>query len=639
MCGPFKRNAELARTLVFLDGRSKRLLEKIASLGLSGDSLLLLCRDENTYLACRGTPYPVFFLPDLLSPEDVDNTDRQCLDFIKATFCPGQAEKDPFFYKGVRMGYVIEHYLVPIFMRVYRDTLLVLKAQGHFEHDRIIVAGPGDFSEAARAALSARGIGFESWSGGRLERLFYVTRRFLEGRKSLWRAMPARDLLFEPLQDLLVLLERKPAPAENAFSGKWLFFSAEQHTMDIYEEMARRPGWGFMKCGTYLRMRRTRLGKISPLEGGFRPWMAMAFLAGFLHFSGVWSVLCRDKSFRGGFRFREVDFWPRVRRLVKCHVLISMPVLALVLRAAARGFSLHPGGLLLIGADQPPYYRALVFSARQSGVKSMVIQHGMQAGINGHRAIDADFYAGWGQRTVDWFKKNGLNDAAGKVRVTGAPRYDRYSRMEKTDRGEILKKLGLPADKKIFLVLTEWAQDFTVFASGMRDIRMVETAVEAARGLGNECHVVLKPHPSGDIGLLRRLLENKKYENVSLIEGHLEELIMAADLCVSAYSTCILEAMFFETPSIVFDPSGPGGPDAECVPYAGMGAALKAKDLEEMASGMKALLFDPSLRAKIIAGQKGFIEYAAHGIDGKSAMRVSTLMESLVDGDLKKSLP
>ncbi|MDA8171760.1 MAG: CDP-glycerol glycerophosphotransferase family protein [Nitrospiraceae bacterium] len=622
----------MEKTLVFLDGNSRRLQKKIESLGLGEGSLLVLCRDEDAYLAFRETPYPVFFLPELLSNEDAECADKECLDFIKSTFYPDEIEKDPFLYKGVRMGYVIEHYLIPIFMRVYRDMLLALKTAEHFEHDRIIVAGPEDFSRAARAAFRQRGIAFESWSGGKPERLFYVIRRFLAGRKNLWQAMPARELIFESLQNLLVLFERKPAPKKDA--KKWLFFSAEQHTVDIYEKMAGRPGWGFMKCGPFLRMRKTRLKEVSPLEGSFRLRMAPSACAAFLHFLGVWFGRSADKSFRGRFEFKEVNFWPRVRRLVKYHVLISMPRHFLNCEIAGRAFSKNPRGLLIVGADQPPYYRALVLAARQTGVKSMVIQHGMQGGINGHRAIDADFYAGWGQRTVDWFKKCGPPGAAEKVRVTGAPRYDQYAQAGSRDRQEIFRALGLPAGKKLILVLTEWVQDFTVSASGMRDIHMVETAIDAAGTLGDKCHLVIKPHPSGDIRQMRRLIEKGKYENVSLIEGHLEELLFCADLCVSAYSTCILEAMFFQTPSIVFDRSG----HIEYIPYVSMGAALGARDRQEMAEAMTALLFNASRRAEIIAARKKFIEYAAYKIDGESAERVSSLIENILPVKVKYPL-
>jgi CDP-Glycerol:Poly(glycerophosphate) glycerophosphotransferase len=623
------------RTLVFLDGHSKRLQKKIGSLGLGGDSLLILCRDENTYLAFKKTPYPVFFLPELLSSEDIESTDRECLDFIQAVFFPDEEDKDPFLYKGIRLGYIIEHYLVPIFMRVFRDVLLALKAARHFEHDRMIVASSEDFPEAARAAFRGGGMAFQSWSWGRPGRFFYVMRRFLAGMKNQWRAMPARDLIIEPFQNLIVimgsflwkqgmLLKGKPALA--GYAKKWLFFSAEQHTCDIYEKMAGKPGWGFLKCGTFLRMRRTRLRKLSPLEGSFRPFMAGRVFAAFNHFLGVWFGLSGDDSFRARFKFLGVNYWPLVRRLIKYNVLISMPRHFLNYLVAEGAFRDHPRGILIIGADQPPYYRALVLAARQTGVKSMVIQHGVQAGINGHQVIGADIYAGWGQRTVDWFKEYGKKGAAEKVSVTGAPRYDHYAGAGSRDRDEILKGLGLPAGKKLVLVLTEWTQDFSVSSTGMPDIRMVEAAINAAEEIGDICHVVIKPHPSGDVELLRGLTE-KKSGKVSLVEGHLDELLFAADLCVSFYSTCVLEAMFFETPSIVFDSSD----SVEYVPYVSMGAALGAKNREEMTRAMRALLFNLSRRAEIIAGQKRFIEYTAYKMDGKSAERVSMLIERLLN--------
>ena len=373
-------------------------------------------------------------------------------------------------------------------------------------------------------------------------------------------------------------------------------------------------------------MRRTRLRGIGSLEGSFRPGMAIRAFFAFLHFLSVWFVLSKDESFRDRFKFQEVNYWQLIKQLVKYNVLVSMPRHFLNYIMAQRSFRDHPKGMLIIGSDQPPYNRALVFAARQAGVKSMVIQHGMQGGINGHRAIDSDFYAGWGQRTIDWFKEHGEKGAAEKVLIAGAPRYDRYARADGKDRNEILKKLGLPEGKKLVLVLTEWVNDFSVSATGMLDIRMAEVAINAAEKIGEQCHVIIKPHPSGDLEQLRRLLAMKKCRNVSLVEGHLEELLFAVHLCVSAYSTCVLEAMFFETPSIVFDPSG----SVEYVPYVSMGAALGAKNQEEMALAMEILLFNPLQRRGIIANQKRFIEYTAYKIDGKSTERVSELVERLL---------
>ena len=624
----------MGRALIFLDQYSIAIQNKIKSLDLLTDSFLILCVDESVYLAYRDTAYPVFFLPELLSKEDVENTDRECLNFIKETFYPDEKEKDLFLYKGVRMGYVIEFYLIPRFMKIFRDILLVLKAVEHFEHDRIIVAGPEEFPRTARMAFCERKLTFESWLGKKQNmpvRLLRRISKFLLAVRNLWKARPAADPLIEPIMNLLLLLEsffwgrfKKRGQKEAPFK-KWFFFIPDRNTLEIYKQMAGKPGWGFVRCGVFLGRRKNPLKEITPLEGIVSPVMTIPALNDFLHFLRSWIKFNRHKHFRNGFEFMGVNYWQLVKGFLKYKIIFDMPRQFFNYQLAKKAFKSYPHGILLVYADQPPYSRALVLAARQSNVKSMVLQHGIQAGINGHQAIDADFYAGWGQRTIDWFKKSGEQGTAEKVYITGAPRYDHFAGKKSLNREEILKRLELPQDKKIILAFTEWMQGFSTSSTWMQDIWLVEAVINAELLIAGNCHVVIKPHPAGDADTLRAVIEKMSSRNVSLIEGHLEDLMFIADLCVSAYSSCILEAMFFEKPSVVFDHSG----YFEWVPYVSMGAALGAKNQEEMAKAMEDLLFDPLRRAEIIAGQKRFIEYAAYKTDGRSAKRVAMLIDRM----------
>ncbi|MDA8090430.1 MAG: hypothetical protein M0Z61_09460, partial [Nitrospiraceae bacterium] len=352
----------MGRTLIFLDQYSIAIQNKIKSLALRTDSFLILCVDESVYLAYRDTAYPVFFLPELLSKEDVENTDRECLNFIKETFYPDEKEKDLFLYKGVRMGYVIEFYLIPRFMKIFRDILLVLKAVEHFEHDRIIVAGPEEFPRTARMAFCERKLTFESWLGKKQNmpvRLLRRISKFLLAMRNLWKARPAKDPLIEPIMKLLLYIESyfwgrfKKRVQKKALVEKWIFFIPDRNTNEIYEQMAGKPGWGFVRCGIYLGRRKTSLKEIPPLENIVSPAMALKAFRFFSHFFYVWNAFGRNRPFRKRFESMGIDYWPLVKGFLKYKIIFDMPRQFFNYQLAKKAFKSYPHGILLVYADQP----------------------------------------------------------------------------------------------------------------------------------------------------------------------------------------------------------------------------------------------------------------------------------------------
>jgi hypothetical protein len=361
--------------------------------------------------------------------------------------------------------------------------------------------------------------------------------------------------------------------------------------------------------------------------------MAVNTMKAFVHFLFTWSRLRKDESFKRKFEFCGINYWDSISRLIKYTMLISFPRFFLDYLIAVEAFSSHPRSVCIVSDDRVPYYKNLVYAAGRCGVKSIVIQHGILAGINGTNAINADFYAAWGSRAIDWFSTNWDSKASDKIFITGAPRYDEYAAPKDLNKRKIAHELKLPHDKKIILVFPAWSGDFSVLSTNMRDLSMIDAILSALTRLGIEekCQVIIKPHPGGDVDLLRKFFKSRDIvsQYITIIEGHLEELYFVADICVSAYSSCILEAMFFEKPSVVFDDLS----IREAVPYVSRGAALGASNAEEMAISIETLLFNPEATKKIIDNQKQYIEYEAYRLDGKATERVVTLLEKIISGE------
>jgi hypothetical protein len=627
-------------TLIFIDEYSKRLRNELDSLCIKKDSTLFCSPNVKTLLSLQAESFQVFPLDETLTKEDIEDTTQQCLDFIHSTFVTENSS--PFLYKGIPMGYLISYYLIPYFMRLFRNILYIQKTENQFKHGRTIIIGTGDFAETARMVLQQQGVPYISRADCKMNRFAAAVKRFWEGRKNLWVATPLREFLVEPLQNYLLILESFPRAIRRLFlrqtgtenpSKKYLIFSADHHTFGVYNNLKKNNQWDFIVCGNYYRFRKKLLAKTSPFEEGFEMSMFIRAVSTHKHFRLLWTTLDSNQDFKRRFEFRGVNYWSRAKKLIKYNVLITFPRLFLDYLIAINTFKQYPRSVLFVFDDQPPFYKTLIYAARVCGVKSIIMQHGVLAGIIGRDNIHADFYAAWGPRAIDWYTAHSTPDSVAKIHITGAPRYDSYVAHGALNKREILKSLNLPQDRKLILIFTEWAQDYSIKPTYIRDIYMCDAVIDA---IGNvdlieQCHVIIKPHPTGDIDLVNQYYRVKKdiFPHITIITDHLTELLFAADICVGTYSSCILEAMFFEKPSIVFDHL----PIKEGVPFVSRGAALGASNKEEMAVAIKRLLFDKTTVRTIVDNQKKYIEYAIYKFDGKSTERVSSLIENIISGE------
>jgi glycosyltransferase involved in cell wall biosynthesis len=628
--------------LIFVDEYAEKLKRKLDASDIKKGHIMFLTLNEETFLQLQATSYHVFFLEDILKSEDVRSTDKKCIDFIQLVF--GGNDHFPFRYKNIPLGCFISFYLIPYFMRIFRYIICTDKALSYFHYERIIVAGAGNFSEAVRNVLSQKGVSFESWFGGRWERFLYALEKFRKGMANLWVAHPLRELFVEPAQNFLVLLESYLWKMKAFLTGRstkgnparrYFVLSADHHTYGIYDLMNKNMTWDFIACGFYYRFRKTAFKNVAPLERSFKIQMALKTVRASICFLSRWLSLKSDDSFHRKFEFMGINYWNTIKKLIKYNMLVSFPRLFLDHLIALEAFKAYPHSVLVLSDDQPPYFKTIIHAARQRKVKSLVIQHGVLGGINGRERIHSDFYAAWGPRALDWFKANADSSALDKIYITGSARYDDYSSHKNFEKRKILDELRLPQDKKIILIFTEWSQDFSVASSDIQDMHMIDAVVNTIERLAlhEKCHIVIKPHPTADPGLLRQYCTARAGSStlITIIPSHIKELLYVAEICVGAYSSCILEAMFFEKPSIVFDRIS----IREFVPYVSRGAALGARNEDEMAIAVETLLHDKEKVKIIIQNQKKYIAYAIYKLDGKSSERVCKLIEKVMEGEEK----
>jgi glycosyltransferase involved in cell wall biosynthesis len=626
----------MPKILIFTDIYSDKLKRKVKCLKAKKEDLLFLTLNAGTYLALKEESCTVHFINEFLTAEDVEGLEKEA--FKKTCSIFHSDGKDFSEYRGISLGFFSEFFIIDPLRRALINVRSVERAVGSLEYDRIIVAGTGHLSCAARFVLKAGGIQFESWMAGLSDRFLQAVKESGEGARTRWRFRPFKDLIVESIQTFCAIADSWFRNLLPWYSGRWarlrgekcLVFPADMDLFPVYESL-KQDQWDFVVFGVHYTLRKSTFKDVLPLERYIRAAMLPKTLKAFFHFLSIWGKAKDDAGFKGKFVYSGTNYWALIRGTIKYNFLLTFPRLYLYYLISSEAFRYLPkGSAVIVTSDDPPVNRVAIEAARENGLKSIVTQHGM-FGKNVERGMIANFQVAWGDSVFDWHKERDYDTE--NIYVAGSPRYDAFHafRENPPSRAEILSSLGLPKDKKLVLILSG-AGGFP-FAEVGEDFFMIESVADALveLGLDRESAVVIKPHPSANMAMLERYRKTviRTFPDITMIAGHTTELLYAADLCVSWYSSTLLEAMFFEKPSIVFDHFW----KKETVPYVSRSAALLASNADEMASAIDKILNDKTVLNDIIKNQKEFIKYTVYKFDGHSTERFCKLVEMILMGE------
>jgi hypothetical protein len=580
--------------------------------------------------------YNVNFINEFISVEDVQKLGDESFKMSCSAF--HLKEKDLSEYGGVSLGFFSEFFVLRPFKRALVNILSVSLALSRLEYDRIVIAGTGGLSSAARLVLKSRGIPFESWMSGGFESLLQFIKTFREGTKTRWRYWPFKDFVIEIVQTLCALVDSLCRNLLPAYRKMWtrlrekrcLIFPADMDLLPVYQYLDHDQ-WDFAVFGVHYTLRKSTFKEVLPIERYIRPAMLLKTIRAFIHFISVWGKAKEDAEFRDRFVYMGINYWILIRSTLKYNFLLTFPRLYLYYLIASEAFRYMPVGSAVIAtSDDPPVYRVVIEAARERGIKSIVSQHGMFA-KNIERGKIADFQIAWGDVVFDWHIARGYDTE--NIYVAGSPRYDAiHAFREKTpEREEVLFALGFPLNKKLVTVFSHSGEN--PFAGFEEDLFMIESVAGAMSRLGleEEYAVVIKAHPGANMDKLEtfRKIAIKTFPDIKIIIGYTTELLFTSDLCVSYYSSTLLEAMFFEKPSIVFDHFW----KKESHPFVSRGAALCASNADEMTSAIDKILNDKTVLNDIIKNQKEFMEYTVYRFDGNSTERFCRLVEMILMGE------
>ncbi|HEY8798149.1 MAG TPA: hypothetical protein VIO85_09825 [Candidatus Dormibacteraeota bacterium] len=528
----------------------------------------------------------------------------------------GRSVKQALEFDGVSLWWFVHHWLVygkglTGWDERYRVLRRVMAGLQTAPTRLVLTSRRADDDLVVRAVAAQNGIGY-SWDAPYWVKL---RERFL----LRWRAqalMGAR-LAKLLLRGLLARLMRK-----NSLAGRGhidLLFYTSSSTWNavkgtdrlftpLLEEAKRR---GLNVAGLHLDYRpNLGLDTLSSLDRRIVAWESLVTPA------RAWRAMARGRAIERalGSEFPgQVHGMPASRlltdRSAALRSRLSDAVLAIETARHAIAV-LRPRSVYVVDAYDL-WAQALVVAAREAGVPSVEIQHGIiQANHSGYLHLDGEIAADRSQLSPysptpdviavfgEGAKKALVEDGhfpADAIQVTGSPNIQ-AARQRQDERSEIRSKLGLRKDA--FTVLYFGAPHH-IFPA---DIEHLRAFLAACRSLP-EVAPLLRPHPA-DQGPRRYQAEAAAagVDAPVLTQADPFELIVASDVVIAFNSTTALDAMALERAVIHINMSG--SPDL--FRFVEDGGALRATDPEELRAAI-AELSSPDARLRVVRKHAAYI--------------------------------
>lgn len=302
--------------------------------------------------------------------------------------------------------------------------------------------------------------------------------------------------------------------------------------------------------------------------------------------------------------------------------------------------------VIVLGNDIGTLERLFISLGREMHIPTFLLQEGiikaqktpgqqfgavrrlLQAAMNslGLRMADA---RGYGQNGADriavmgvafkvWLESQGVPSEC--VVVTGQPRYDSLrTQIRISADGADAVAARISGQQKIILFSS---QPFLRYnACDEKTARWIwHTVLAGVNGLGAGHHLIAKLHPAEDLDFTRGWLGDAFPDHWTLThEGEILSLVSGADVLLTVSSTTALEAMSLGKPVVILD-AGLGPPP---IPYVESGAALGARNADELTACLRQMLYSAQVREQILQASAAFVGEYMHRVDGQSALRVA----------------
>ncbi|MDO8603553.1 MAG: CDP-glycerol glycerophosphotransferase family protein [Candidatus Omnitrophota bacterium] len=218
-----------------------------------------------------------------------------------------------------------------------------------------------------------------------------------------------------------------------------------------------------------------------------------------------------------------------------------------------------------------------------------------------------DYFVFQGRMGRDLLVKSGYPEE--RCFLTGSPRFDSLSVAKKEEI-----KLKLPLDKKIILVATTYSEEDTI-----EIVRIVSAAAKAR----NDSFFIFKAHSNCP---LEPILLEYGFQNYSIVNGDVHQLILSSDVLVTSYSTTADEAIALNCPSICIDT----GVAVNMSTFFEIEAGPVVYNADELNSAIDMIFYHPEAFRRFKEKWPDLIEATFYKLDGKAHQRVLDMMKKFL---------
>lgn len=374
--------------------------------------------------------------------------------------------------------------------------------------------------------------------------------------------------------------------------------------------------------------------KCKPLESYLDREVYCAAAKGAQRFAGLWQRLRQDEEFKKSLCYRNVPLWPLLQQRWQYLFCEYAQVALLHIEAAGRIMELERPDAVLIEYEEGSYGRAATVAARNAGVPSVALQHGLHGGgyIPSYYFSKTSWECGggidgcpiptktavFGEVTRHYLNKISSYPAAA-IAVTGTTIYDDAIDFSATvDQPEIRRQLGC-AESGVVTVLS------SIFTEAQDRRWFIENTLGAVADRGMQ--YIVKLHPREEGSAWSEIAARMGVAKPLLLRDRLWPAIAAADVVVSWYSTTILDALLLNRPVVVLRIPGKNNPDN----LADSGRIGIVDDRKGLAAALSQFSVSEGQRVGPVERGRQLLEEHLFKCDGQASKRIAALLSEVTE--------
>lgn len=263
--------------------------------------------------------------------------------------------------------------------------------------------------------------------------------------------------------------------------------------------------------------------------------------------------------------------------------------------------------LLLLPCDNHPPFQVYVLAARNMGIRTLMLQHGLDCE---HRCLEEAFasdIAVWSPSRKARYRQNSVFQP--NMKITGNPEWDWVANYD----------FQPPEDNSI-LWITRPHSAVKCYSVGrlVDEGNRILNALLVALRCSPDATLFIKPHPMDDLDSYRRTIAESKLEDRITIEtDNLYALIAKSRIVVTEDSTAGVEAIFWKRTVVHahFSDTPP------VVPFTMGGNAFPGFSPDQLVDSIKVAMSESTPRIP----QANFLEDIAGPLDGRCGERVVSM--------------